>query len=183
MSISVTQIRLTIPRVQVPPHIKALFYYNATVAMRLQDQGKVYAAIYKWHNHTLNATPQRPLSMQVYKGLNQTNQPLRKYQHVSSASSSNGEIELTFDDLECGQDYIVYLTRGNALPYGPVSIAEDDEVLEIRFTTKSNPSNAFGPLEPLIPRPPTSSAVSQFLRDEYSAASTNLLNNLAHHPG
>ena len=67
---------------------------------------------------------------------------MRASRACAGQTNETGYISMTFEDLQDGIAYNVFMTIGNILPYQPVHLYNDTEVLLLQVQLPVNISNA-----------------------------------------
>ena len=134
---TVTTLQANPPYVLVNASIIYTGYYNVTVQMELGEVGKLIAVIAPVNEESLV----KPYSQQIYYGYLADNTKVNSRKYTMVATDANGKGNFTFEQLKDGVDYLIYITAGSGLPYEPVDLLPDDQVITLRFTTLKNPSN------------------------------------------
>ncbi|KAL4505422.1 hypothetical protein ABPG72_002484 [Tetrahymena utriculariae] len=129
------QIITSIPKVDIAPYAVKINYNNATFSLRLWDQGFVYAVVIEEIDVTQN-TP--PVSIQIFKGVDQFNKPISNYKVYQGKTDSNGYVNIFIDDLRDGTYYQLFITISSQLPYQPLNLLDDSKIIVVSFQTPFN---------------------------------------------
>lgn len=137
--VRVTSVRRIPPRVIVTPSISQVGYYDITVHAELIEVGKLFAIVTE---KTVDGNIM-PTSYQISQGLMANNQKLDDRYFKVASTTVNGDGNIVFDELRDYTQYNVYVTAGNDVPYDPVDILANSEVMHLEVQTLKNPSNNF----------------------------------------
>ncbi|KAL4456555.1 hypothetical protein ABPG74_000662 [Tetrahymena malaccensis] len=129
------QIITSIPKVDIAPYPVKINYHNATFSLRLWDQGFVYAVVIEEIDIAQN-TP--PVSIQIFKGVDQFNNPISSYKVYQGQTDSRGYVNIFVDDLRDGTYYQLFITISSQLPYQPLNLLDDSKVIVVPFQTPFN---------------------------------------------
>ncbi|EAR88802.2 hypothetical protein TTHERM_00262980 (macronuclear) [Tetrahymena thermophila SB210] len=129
------QIITSIPKVDIAPYPVKINYNNATFSLRLWDQGFVYAVVIEEVDVTQNNPP---VSIQIFKGVDQFNKPISNYKVYQGQTDSLGYVNIFVDDLTDGTYYQLFITISSQLPYQPLNLLDDSNIIVVPFQTPFN---------------------------------------------
>lgn len=137
--VRVTPVKRSSPRVIVAPTINYVGYYTVKIGIELIEVGSLYAIAIEETNDSYG----KPSSYQIANGLMGNNEKIDERYYKVAATNKNGDGEIVFDELQDFTNYNVYITAGNDIPYEPVDLLDNSEVMKIDVRTLKNPSKFY----------------------------------------
>ena len=135
-TIRITPVQSIVPRFMVKPSVVSVGYYTLTIQVELVDNGRLYAIATKMTS--IGNT--KPSSYQISNGLLANNVQVDERYFKKIVTNGNGIGEIVFDELQDFENYNIYITAGNDVPYEPSNLMSDSDIVHLTARTNKNPS-------------------------------------------
>ena len=121
------------------PSVESISYYTITISAELMEPGRLYGIAIP-SNKSGNYTP---TSYQISQGWTPNNTQLDESYFNMTVSDDSGRAMLVLDELREYVEYDIYITAGDNLPYEPVNLIKNENVVVLTAKTLKNPSKKF----------------------------------------